>query len=415
MNARWLMTHRRRLPIVFSLVMAVVLLMAPFSLPAQQGGTTRYVYDDNGRLRAVILPTGEVAVYEYDAAGNMTAIRRPGANTIEFLSFFPHEGGAGDQVTILGSGIGPGYQSVTFNGMTATVIQATPSVLIAEVPNAATTGLIEVNMPGGTLQTPTPFVVLPHVRITPAAPIIIIGATVQFSAAVTPLPADQSVTWSVNGINGGNATVGTISASGLYTAPNQTTNAVVRATSIATPTLFGETTARVRDANGFGILASSTISVSRGSVTTTLTERPVSVLNGRTLDRSFGQSAPVSVLLGRSLDQSVGQSSPVSVTKGPVINGIAPNQLARGGTISLTLSGRNLDGATALRFINPNGTLDTTVAVSNINVNAGGETLTATVKVSASAALGQRVVMVEAMAGTSPTASVGVNVIQITQ
>jgi YD repeat-containing protein len=394
--------------------MAVVLLMAPFSLPAQQGGTTRYVYDDNGRLRAVILPTGEVAVYEYDAAGNITAIRRPGANIIEFLSFFPHEGGAGDQVTILGSGIGPGYQSVTFNGVTATVIQATPSVLIAEVPNAATTGLIEVNMPGGTLQTPTPFAVLPHVRITPVAPIII-GATVQFSAVVTPLPADQSVTWSVNGITGGNTTVGTISAGGLYTAPNQTINAVVRATSVATPTLFGETQARVRDANGFGILPSSTISVSRGSVMTVFTNRPVSVLNGRTLDRSFGQSAPVSILLGRSLDQSVGQSSPVSVSKGPVITGIAPNQLARGGTISLTLSGRNLDGATAIRFINPNGTLDTTVTVSNINVNAGGETLTTTVTVSASAALGQRVVMVEAMASTSPTASVGVNVIQITQ
>src|SRR5689334_16729348 len=112
MNTRWLMLHRRKLHIVLTLVMVMVLVMAPFSLLAQQGGTTRYVYDDNGRLRAVILPNGEVAVYEYDAAGNITAIRRPGANTIEFLSFFPHEGGAGDQVTILGSGIGPAYQSV---------------------------------------------------------------------------------------------------------------------------------------------------------------------------------------------------------------------------------------------------------------------------------------------------------------
>src|SRR3569832_952988 len=164
MNARWLMIHRKKLPIVSTFVMAVVLLMAPFSLLAQQGGTTRYVYDDNGRLRAVILPTGEVAVYEYDGAGNITAIRRPGANTIEFLSFFPHEGGAGDLVTILGSGIGPGFLSVTFNGVTANVIQAAPSVIIAVVPYAATTGLIEVNMPGGTLATPAPFDVLPHVR-----------------------------------------------------------------------------------------------------------------------------------------------------------------------------------------------------------------------------------------------------------
>ena len=409
------MIHRRKLPIVPTLVMAVVLLTVPFSLLAQQGGTTRYVYDDNGRLRAVILPTGEVAIYEYDAAGNITAIRRPGANTIEFLSFFPHDGGAGDLVTILGSGIGPGYQSVTFNGVTAAVIQATPSVIIATVPDAATTGLILVNMPGGALQTPTPFTVLPHVRIAPASPIVMINAQVQFSVVVTPLPTDQSVTWSVNGINGGNATVGTISASGLYIAPNQTINASVRATSVTTPTLFGETQARVRDANGFGILASSTISVSRGSVGTVLTERPVSVLNGRTLERSFGQSAPVSVLLGRRLDQSVAQSSPVSVTTGPVINGVAPIQLARGGTISLTLSGSNLGGTIALRFINANGTLDMTITVSNLNVNASGDTLTATVTVSAGAALGQRIVLVEAAAGTSLTASVGANVVQITQ
>src|SRR5205814_10249258 len=46
------------------------------STPAQQGGTTSYVYDDNGRLHAVISPSGEAVVYEYDAAGNITSIRR---------------------------------------------------------------------------------------------------------------------------------------------------------------------------------------------------------------------------------------------------------------------------------------------------------------------------------------------------
>ena len=46
------------------------------STPAQQGWTTSYVYDDNGRLHAVISPSGEAVVYEYDAAGNITSIRR---------------------------------------------------------------------------------------------------------------------------------------------------------------------------------------------------------------------------------------------------------------------------------------------------------------------------------------------------
>ena len=41
-----------------------------------QSGTTQYVYDDNGRLKAVIAPNGETSVYEYDAAGNIISVTR---------------------------------------------------------------------------------------------------------------------------------------------------------------------------------------------------------------------------------------------------------------------------------------------------------------------------------------------------
>jgi len=44
------------------------------------------------------------------------------------------------------------------------------------------------------------------------------GDTLQFTAKVTGI-MDQTVTWSVNGVAGGNTTVGMISSSGLYTAP----------------------------------------------------------------------------------------------------------------------------------------------------------------------------------------------------
>ena len=40
----------------------------------------------------------------------------------------------------------------------------------------------------------------------------------QFTATVTNT-TDTAVTWQVNGVTGGNATVGTINSSGLYTAP----------------------------------------------------------------------------------------------------------------------------------------------------------------------------------------------------
>ncbi len=45
-----------------------------------------------------------------------------------------------------------------------------------------------------------------------------VGDSVQFAATVKGI-ANQTVTWSVNGIAGGNATVGTISTSGLYQSP----------------------------------------------------------------------------------------------------------------------------------------------------------------------------------------------------
>lgn len=58
----------------------------------------------------------------------------------------------------------------------------------------------------------------PTVTVTPATMNIQEGSTQQFMATVTN--TDQTaVTWQVNGVTGGNATVGTITSTGLYTAP----------------------------------------------------------------------------------------------------------------------------------------------------------------------------------------------------
>jgi uncharacterized protein (DUF1800 family) len=73
-----------------------------------------------------------------------------------------------------------------------------------------------------------------------------IGTTRQFSAYVPLSP--NTVVWSVNGIVGGNATVGTVSQTGLYTAPATAPMANVvalRATSTAYPTKFGEATVTI--------------------------------------------------------------------------------------------------------------------------------------------------------------------------
>ena len=56
------------------------------------------------------------------------------------------------------------------------------------------------------------------VSITPSTVSVALGATQQFSATVTG-NANQNVTWGVDGIAGGNSTLGTISSSGLYVPP----------------------------------------------------------------------------------------------------------------------------------------------------------------------------------------------------
>lgn len=56
------------------------------------------------------------------------------------------------------------------------------------------------------------------VSVTPASGTVLLGETLNFTATVSN-SSDTTVSWSVNGISGGSAQVGTSSADGVYTAP----------------------------------------------------------------------------------------------------------------------------------------------------------------------------------------------------
>lgn len=74
-------------------------------------------------------------------------------------------------------------------------------------------GFTTTNAAGdGDLSTTAPPPPSATVTVAPSSVSLTTGATQQFTAS-------GAVTWSVNGVNGGNATVGTVSSSGLYTAP----------------------------------------------------------------------------------------------------------------------------------------------------------------------------------------------------
>ena len=73
------------------------------------------------------------------------------------------------------------------------------------------------------------------VSISPGSATIAAKATQQFTATVTPIP-NLGVAWSVDGVAGGNASVGTIDGNGLYTAPATSGTHTVTATSKDSPT-----------------------------------------------------------------------------------------------------------------------------------------------------------------------------------
>lgn len=102
-----------------------------------------------------------------------------------------------------------------------------------------------------TVQPPPP----PVVAVNPTVASVTAGQTQQFSANVTGA-ANTSVTWSVNNIPGGNNTVGTISASGFYSAPLSVPNpasVTIRATSVANATASAVATLTVTQPPGGGV------------------------------------------------------------------------------------------------------------------------------------------------------------------
>jgi len=78
------------------------------------------------------------------------------------------------------------------------------------------------------------------VTINPTSSTLAPGATQAFSASVTG-NSNTAVSWSVNGVAGGNASIGTIGSGGLYTAPATVPSpatVTVRATSVASGTAY---------------------------------------------------------------------------------------------------------------------------------------------------------------------------------
>src|SRR5437868_1246842 len=108
--------------------------------------------------------------------------------------------------------------------------------------------------PGGTVS----------VSISPASATVMAGATQQFSATVTG-SSNTAVVWSVDGVSGGNGASGTISATGLYTAPTAAGTHRVTVTSAADASKSASATVTVTASSAALIVAPSSVRVAAGA------------------------------------------------------------------------------------------------------------------------------------------------------
>jgi hypothetical protein len=308
------------------------------------------------------------------------------------------------------------------------VSSAAANRIIATVPAGATTGPITVTAPLGSAVSPQPFRVLGDLAVAPATASLGTTATQQFDATEGGAPT-TNVTWAVNGVVGGDPGVGTISVQGLYTAPATIAalqTVTISATSKDDAAVVVTATVTLRPpAPAFLVARSVGVQVSDPSLRLLVAPgvgvqvsdpdlRPV-LASAVGVQRAPDGLAVVAADVGVSLPESAAFSgvSLVSVSRAPVITSMSPAAEARGATnLTLTMTGSDLAGATSVDFL-LNNVPDPNIAVVNLTATPDGTGATAVISIAAGAAVGARVVRIQAPAGTTTSVGAGGNVFTV--
>ena len=373
--------------------LAAALLALPL---AASGQGVHYAYDAAGRLSVVADARGDLAVYDYDAVGNLLSIRRIGvgdvADAVVIAHVAPEVASRGSTVSIFGKGFGATVDAnaVAFNGASAVVLTAAATRLTARVPANATTGPIRLSTPLGVAMSKT-FHVLGALNITPPTALVAPRGSIRFAASSD---GAAGVRWSVDRVPGGDAQRGTITTEGLYVAPDTLplTGVRVVATSLLDPAL--EATAHV----------------------TMITSRPLFVaadplaVDVRAPSPRVTLTTAASVGIGTNTAFAIAR--PLSVRVAPVILSVTPSAAAPGETLHLLIAGAGFDNATRLEFVAATGP-DPTLVVSDLTVNPDGSEAAADIAVSLSASPGPRVVRIVTPSGSSGDAVTGENVLTV--
>jgi YD repeat-containing protein len=402
-------------------VVPLLVVLALLSSSSGQVASIHYVYDRQSRLVGVVDQQGNVAVYVYDAVGNLLRIDRVNADSISgslgITLVTPIRGQVGTAVQIFGKGFSatPSGNTVRFNGTLATVAEAAPNRLLTSVPAGATTGSITVTVGANTATSPSVFTIGGSLAVTPATATVWMNGTIQYQATEAGTPT-TAVTWAVNGVTGGDASIGTISTSGLYTAPVkalQDMTVTITATQVEDRASSGSATATVLPGSTGAVSASVGVAFAEpGTVNKNLTQSVSAILGDGPV---FAATPPVSAVV---TEPSTFQASPpVASSWTPVITSVSPASAARGATsVSVTLTGSGLASATQLSFLAKVGgsfVADTNFTIIDLLAVGDGTLATATISVGTSAVLGAHVVQIEVAGVTSTRNGTGTNVFTV--
>jgi hypothetical protein len=286
---------------------------------------------------------------------------------------------------------------------------------VVSVPAGATTGPLGVSTPLGSAASAAPFVVIGTIAVAPGLTDVQVGLTRQFEATEDGAPT-TGVLWSVNGIVGGDTTVGTISTTGLYTAPGVVPvppTVTVTATHQTHASASASAQAVVLDAGPrFGAAAAVSLAFAApASVVDRSVTASVSVQVAPTAP-AFAAGPAVSLTVAPPAPVVQGVSTLLSLALEPVVTGLTPTAVPAGSTFSLTVSGSGLAGTTVITFLR-NDAADAAITVSNVTPGGDGTSVTADIDIAAGATPGGRVIQVTAGGAVSTPASTGGNVFTV--
>jgi hypothetical protein len=205
-----------------------------------QGGVTWTVND---------LPGGNTVVGTIDTAGLYlapTAVPNPSVITVRATSVTVPASSGTASLTILSSpaitslsptALTTGAFTLTVNGanfvpgssvaidgasLSTTFVSSTKLTATGSANTPKSGALVTATMPDGAVSNAAAIDITPpasvSIAITPVTASLRVKQTLQFTATVQGT-SNSSVTWKVNGVTGGNTTVGTVSQTGLYKAP----------------------------------------------------------------------------------------------------------------------------------------------------------------------------------------------------